>query len=525
MVVRMNRPPDRIVVEMTRKDVHDNLVSIVESMERIRQEGLANLGNSDDQKMDYLRLTGELASCLKAVIKDNDLVDHANAVNFLVNGDVLLRNYDPLQEVFWNSRNSNLKNALDDSSVVLLGDDFVGESQAYHLFQALKYLNINNSDKDAVYETILPVNTLLSEGSLKNPDVTHYLMKQLLNGVVSDGVGVRGNIDALSFVKVLAQAGALYVDVPKEFYQVMKKDFPKTILVKDDGKEYARVVFGSQQKSWEINVFARLQEYAQLDLDGAEESLARKITNLYKFGKEFLSAMKERIGIKKGKEKPPVEGLENKVLFDEIPADNGSKKTQNQWFDYWSSITDGRIMASMGDLYVAFKEIKDKYENGSDSDKSKAKQVLDGLRDDFDWPGKNNWLIAGTRLEYNGSDLNAKISQHYRCNRPDLVKDSNIEVPVYRGVPVTQVVSDPKGLAYLQTLLDTNDNGERIMQTIEFISGKNRNKIVIWTADSGDRGSIPNRVAGFYYYFGLFHVFGGLIDFSGRSRGVLDSPR
>ncbi len=212
----------------------------------------------------------------------------------------------------------------------------------------------------------------------------------------------------------------------------------------------------------------------------------------------------------------------DRIVLDEVPADNGNKKNQDEWFDYWNSISDSRVMASMGDLYIAFKDLKNKVEQGSDVDKNKFQRLLKSLRDDFDWPGKNNWLIAGTRLEYNGNDLNARITQHYKCNRPEIVKDITIEVPVYRGVPVAQVVSDVKGLAYLQTLFDTTDDAEIIIQTLEFISRRNRKDIIIWTADSSDRGSVPSRVAGLdYYNNSQFHIYGnGDISSNGRSRGV-----
>ena len=92
----------------------------------------------------------------------------------------MLRNYDPLQPVFWQEREPRLKTVLDDTSVVLLRDDFVSESQSYHLFQALKYLTIRNGEeRDEVYETIQPVNSLLNEGSLNSPEVGSYLMKRL----------------------------------------------------------------------------------------------------------------------------------------------------------------------------------------------------------------------------------------------------------------------------------------------------------------------------------------------------------
>ena len=184
-------PPNNLVIEMTDKDVQDNIISILDSMERIRKESITNLGAGDEQKMDYLRLTGELASCLKTFMEGNKLEGHINALISLVDSDSLLRNYDHSQNDFWNNRESRLKIALDDCSVVLLRDDLVSENQAYHIFQALKYLTIKSKeDKDDVYETILPYNTLLNESSLISPDISSYLVRQLLD-VSGNGAGVK----------------------------------------------------------------------------------------------------------------------------------------------------------------------------------------------------------------------------------------------------------------------------------------------------------------------------------------------
>ena len=213
-------------------------------------------------------------------------------------------------------------------------------------------------------------------------------------------------------------------------------------------------------------------------------------------------------------------------LLDEFAADNGKKRLQPEWFDYWNTVHDGRVMASMGDLYDSFKAIK-KMHDGTEQEHAKSKSLLFSLRDDFDWPRKNNWLISSTRPIYSGNDLNARIMQHYRCNRPELTKETVVVVPVYRGVPIEKIVSQQAGLAYLQALFDTQDGGEAIMQTMEFVSGKTRSNIVGWTAavstsdSSYTRATYPERAAGFDYFYGQFLVYGSVINLNpGFSRGV-----
>ena len=213
-------------------------------------------------------------------------------------------------------------------------------------------------------------------------------------------------------------------------------------------------------------------------------------------------------------------------LLDEHAADGGRKRLPIEWYDYWAAVTDGRVMASMGDLYGAFKAIN-KMHSGSEQEMAKAKSLLLSLRDDFDWSGKGNWLIAGTRLFHFGNSLETRIVQHYRCDRPELIKETVLEVPVYRGTAVEKIVGEQRGLAYFQALFDTQDDGEEILQNVEFVSGKRRDDIVGWTANTSTsdtqytRASHPKRAVGFDCGADQFHVLGDNIYGSpGCSRGV-----
>ena len=502
---------------MTDKDVQDNIISILDSMERIRKESITNLGAGDEQKMDYLRLTGELASCLKTFMKGNKLEGHTNALISLVDSDSLLRNYDPSKNDFWNDRESRLKTALDDCSAVLLRDEFVSENQAYHIFQALKYLTIKSKeDKDDVYETILPYNTLLNESSLISPDISSYLVRQLLD-VSGNGAGVRAkNIDITKFIRTLEQAGAFYVDVPKEFYQSLKKDFPRAILIEENGQKCARVVFENKEEKQGLNIFNVLHEYSQLDLE-SEEDLAKKTSNFYGFGKKFLSKMKAKVGVRESVIKQ-INNLENVLILDDSAADNGNTKTQNQWIEYWNN--DGRRFASAPDLYQVFKQLRTKG--------NEARTMVDSLREDFN----KIWIVTSTRLIYQPDNYNAKIIHNYGNKNSSLVKEVDIKVLEYLGVLIADKTNDEDCLAYLKALFDTKDDTEEIISVLEYISDKSREKIKLWTPPLKSstyltRKEHPERVVWLFYLDDEFHV-GGLIrvdNYVGLSRGVLENQR
>ncbi|MBU0470859.1 MAG: hypothetical protein KJ598_01150, partial [Nanoarchaeota archaeon] len=151
------------------------------------------------------------------------------------------------------------------------------------------------------------------------------------------------------------------------------------------------------------------------------------------------------------------------LCLDEVSADNGRKRTQDDWFKYWSKIKDGRVMASMGDLYTSFKLIKKMRESGTAEEQAIAQRYLNSLREDFDWPGKKNWLVSSTRLIYSGNSLDTRIIHHYRSNGLELTKEVILEVPIYRGIEIEDVFSSDRGSAYLQALLDTEDDPEMII--------------------------------------------------------------
>jgi hypothetical protein len=224
---------------------------------------------------------------------------------------------------------------------------------------------------------------------------------------------------------------------------------------------------------------------------------------------------------------PPAPKLDAKLIgvIDAVPADNGSKKTPEEWIkNYWPSIRDGGVMASMEDYYAHFKQMKHDFEHGNAQQKALVKTLLTSYQDDFDWTGKNNCLISGTRVSYNATNLDAIIIQHYGCNQPNLITENRLTIPFYLDAVIANVTKEGAGLKYLQTLFATTDTAENIISTLEFISGKARDKIKVRTAaTSGNytRSIHPDRAAGFYYDNSGFRVLGfNLIYDYGRSRGV-----
>ena len=493
---------------MSEKDVKDNLVSIIDSMDRIRNETAANLGASDEAKMDYLRLAGELAGCAKVLIKENKLEDYVSNLSNLMAKNSSLRNYDTNQNDFWADAEPRLKIALEDCGSVLLGDAFNNESQIYHVFQALKCLTMQDKEsKEEVYETILPCNSVLKENLSASSDA----LMHIIGAVADDGMGVKiNNIDVPGFVKSFKQIGAFYADIPQEFYGKMKKEFPKTILIEGNGKKYARVVFKNNNAQEPVDVFKIFQQYAQLDFGDAEDSLVKGMPNFQKFGKKFVENIKSRIRFINPKKQKVLEKL---LTLDGFSADNGSYKTQEQWIEYWGNIADGRRFASAADYYNIFKQLKD----------ADNKTVIDSLRKDFN----ERWIVTGTRIKYQPDSLNAKIIHNYGSKDESLITETELEIPEYLGVGINGKINDELAKNYLKSLFSTDDDMGEIVSVLEYISDKPKEKIKLWTPplESNQyttRKKASERAVFFSSDVGGFHVSGDyhVDDISGRSRGV-----
>jgi len=214
------------------------------------------------------------------------------------------------------------------------------------------------------------------------------------------------------------------------------------------------------------------------------------------------------------------------ITLDLNPADHHNIKSQDEWITYWNNINDGRVFASMADYYQAFKQLKEKFEHGSVQEKEFTRISIDSLRKDFDWLSQKSWLVSSTKIKYQPNKEDTQIIHHYNCHHTSAIQQFNVSIPEYLGVFIPQVLDEPKGLIYLQTLFGTKDDKETIIQNLEFISAKSGTKIKIWTPSfKSDIGYISRefsseRASGFSYNNSFFHVYCNMVFSSGRSRGV-----
>jgi len=235
---------------------------------------------------------------------------------------------------------------------------------------------------------------------------------------------------------------------------------------------------------------------------------------------------------------PEVEhDLEEKIIYlDDTPADNGKQKSYSLWTQdiCWQSEPHKlRMMASMSDCYRAFNDLKRNYDHGTGPKKEEVNYFLAELRKDFNRSAHNHLLLTDTLVTYSPKINFSEIVHHPDSYQPRYIKnlsvyvvEKKLNIPVYRGKIIIEVTADHLGLTYLRALFDTEDDAEKIMGTLEFVSNLNRNNIRVWTASikgALTRKNFSTRVAGFDYSAnGFFNINADYeMNTYGRARGKL----
>ena len=153
-------PPAMVEVELEEKDVHEDVLKAMEAMSKIRNETIANRNITDEQRDEYLHLAYRLASGVEG-IADNDLIDKMQKIGDKIAKNPLLIKYDPLQDRYWQRKDSEFSETLEGILVSITKEGFSGARGKHHLLQAIKYIGASGEEQEAqmkIYDTILPYN-------------------------------------------------------------------------------------------------------------------------------------------------------------------------------------------------------------------------------------------------------------------------------------------------------------------------------------------------------------------------------
>ncbi len=186
-----------------------------------------------------------------------------------------------------------------------------------------------------------------------------------------------------------------------------------------------------------------------------------------------------------------------------IPRPDNQYRTQEQWIQYYNE--KKQRMISLPDVFKLLNN----------------REALESLRKDF----KDHYLTTSTRIVYDPDNLSAEVIHHTNST---ITKQKVIklkEVPVYNPTYLNKLVETDAGLTYLKALID-NDKAtkEQITDLFTTLSGKEANKIRLWTPTQSERSNKQVRSVDLCFgYFGWWCVFAGgwLGYFGGFSHGVI----
>src|SRR3989344_5273161 len=177
------------------------------------------------------------------------------------------------------------------------------------------------------------------------------------------------------------------------------------------------------------------------------------------------------------------------LFFDSAPAENGEFKTQNDWIAYWNNIRDGRRFASLADYYQVFRQLDNALRTGSSAERTAANQSIVSLRKDL----REKWLLTSTRIIYQPNSLEARLIHGFGAGNPQQTSERNLTVPLCWDTPITEVYSTAEGLAYLRSLLSTDETGPVIAERLSAVSGYQPQNIKMLTPALQNNGYLTRR--------------------------------
>ena len=275
----------------------------------------------------------------------------------------------------------------------------------------------------------------------------------------------------------------------------------------------------AQAKGWD-----KLEDKDLLKVLDAEGIPVKEFSELT--GREIETSLKNpsEKDAQHGDYNADIQSRSSKILIlDSVPAENGAVKNQNDWIAYWNSITDGRRFASIADYYQVFRQLSDALKTGSDAEKAAANQSIDSLRKDL----RESWLVTSTRIIYQPDSLEARLIHGFGAGNLQQTSGRDLTVPLYWNTPITEVYSTAEGLAYLRSLLSTDETGPAIVERLSAVSGYQPQNIRVWTPSLQDTGyltrsQLPERAVRLGTVNLGFHLYAGVRPAGGRdrSRGV-----
>ncbi len=179
--------------------------------------------------------------------------------------------------------------------------------------------------------------------------------------------------------------------------------------------------------------------------------------------------------------------------------------TQNQFIAHGN--TEGIIIASVADVYRA--------------GKADNEDLIQSLGVDFD----EDYIVTSTRIDYNADDLDALVT-HYFGSTVATPIQTNLKIADYSsGITLNKLLKSKRGLHFMQTLINANDDAKEIERVWKNVTGKSATETNIWTPNQESRESYSTRAVFLCCNYDEFHInWNDYVNDDGRSRGVKSIP-
>jgi hypothetical protein len=177
--------------------------------------------------------------------------------------------------------------------------------------------------------------------------------------------------------------------------------------------------------------------------------------------------------------------------MDTKSAASGASMRYNDWVSYWNSISvsDGRVMASCSDIYLAAKYNYTDFIHCFKSNLHKYTLTYDKILS-YDKDSRELATKAGGNPE--------RMIVSYDKNNVESPVERKVIIPKYHGMSLNAVLDNIYGLRFMQKLFNTDDSADVIKAVLEKLSGRNHNRTYVYTPDPSDIND-PDRVIYFYY--------------------------
>ena len=158
----------------------------------------------------------------------------------------------------------------------------------------------------------------------------------------------------------------------------------------------------------------------------------------------------------------------------------GQRYCFNEWVSHWGTIHDGRVFASMRDIYSVISQMHDEQDRYANLAVQQIRRIP--------------YIVTSTKISYAEGFSKAKITHNYGSANQS--GEITIEAPDCNS-SLKDVVSTNLGMRFFQALLGTGDGAETMLGKLRFMAGAEADGILVRAPLPESLAKGPDRSAWF----------------------------